>query len=390
MIRVYGFSLESDWRYDEPQEGFLKKRRTRLAGMEIWLPREWEDAAFFRFVKTHRIPVLGRWVKPEPRVRLAVTPATCAELEESGIFPEEMAADLRRFQRIYFEEEAPRFFEMGDSRWDLSRRTLIMAILNVTPDSFYDGGWFRSVDQAVRRASELAEAGADILDIGAESTRPGATPLTEAEELNRLLPVIEKIAGDVPLPISVDTYKAAVARETLRAGAVAVNDISGLRFDPNLAAVVAEAGVPVFLMHIQGTPRNMQKNPVYGNLMGEIVNSLAESRERALAAGISPQKIVVDPGIGFGKKWHQNYQILGELEALKMLEAPVLVGPSRKSFLGKVLDLPPQQRLEGTLVAAAVAIRNGAHFLRVHDPAEVRRAAKIAEVFAGKGPIPVD
>ncbi len=390
MIRVYGFSLENDWRFGEPESGFLEKRPRRLVGMELWWPPNWDDRPFRNFLGDNCVPILEYSEKPEKRFRLAVTEVTCGNLAASSFFPEEMAADVRHFRKIYFEENSPRFFEMGEKRWNLSERTLIMGILNITPDSFYDGGRFLSVERAVQRAVELAEAGADILDVGAESTRPGATPLTETEELDRLVPVIETIAAEVSIPISVDTYKAGVAREALNAGAAAVNDISGLRFDPELASVVAQADVPIFLMHIQGTPRNMQKNPVYHNLMGEILNALAESRERALAAGIYSGKIAVDPGIGFGKKWYQNYQILGELEALKMLEAPILVGPSRKSFLGKVLDLPPEERLEGTLVAAAMAIRNGADILRVHDPVEVRRAVKIADFFAGKGTFKIE
>lgn len=390
MIRVYGFSLRGDWLFGEPEEGFLKKQPPRLEGMEIWFPPGQNVSALLEFLRKRSIPVLDFQQRPELRLRLAVTQSTCTELTASGFLSEEIVAGVKQFQKVYFGEGEPLFFEMGGKRWDLSRRTLVMGILNVTPDSFYDGGQFLTPDQALRRAEELAEAGADILDVGAESTRPGASALTEAEEKERLLPVVEAIAQKVSIPISVDTYKSAVAREALQAGAAAVNDISGLQFDSEMASVVAAAGVPIFLMHIQGTPRNMQKNPVYRNVVGEIVNALAESRNRALAAGIPSEKIVVDPGIGFGKKWFQNYQILAELDALKVLKAPILVGPSRKSFLGKVLDAPPAERLEGTLVASAVAIRNGTHILRVHDPLQVRRAAAIADVFAGKTKLPVE
>ncbi|NOY77625.1 MAG: dihydropteroate synthase [Calditrichaeota bacterium] len=259
-----------------------------------------------------------------------------------------------------------------------------MGILNVTPDSFSDGGKYGDPEHAQRRAFELVEAGADVLDIGGESTRPGAERLSVEEELGRVLPVLESVRGRLPVPISIDTTKAAVAREALNAGAALINDISGLRFDPEMASVAAEFDVPVIVMHLRGTPKTMQKNPQYKNLMGEILNELAESRARAQQAGISPEKIIVDPGIGFGKQWFHNYQILGELAALKMLESPILIGPSRKSFLGKILNSSPDERLEGTLVASTIGILNGAHLIRVHDVKEARRAARIADMFAGK------
>ncbi len=271
----------------------------------------------------------------------------------------------------------------GPYRWDLSRRTHLMGILNVTPDSFSDGGRYIDREQAVERGLEMFSRGADIIDVGGESTRPGAQPVSEAEELERILPVVEKLSHS-GVPISIDTYKSRVAGEAVKAGAVMINDISGLRFDPAVADVAAESGAVLVLMHIKGAPRDMQTNPHYDDLMGEILSYLAESAETALNAGVNRDKIIIDPGIGFGKRVVHNFEIIHRLRELKNLGYPLLIGPSRKSFIGAVLDLPPEQRLYGSCAASALAAANGADIIRVHDPYEISHVVKVVDVICQK------
>ncbi len=386
MIRVYGFSLISDWRFLEQPGQLLPPTPAKVCGMDIRFPEKSGKNLCMESIPKSSILEFDGSPTDDYSCRLVVTRRTIDQLIRC--FGENWGApfleDLKKFKKVYFDDYFPLPLAISDQVWKWKERTRIMGILNVTPDSFSDGGEYLDVERARARARELVEAGADVLDIGGESTRPGADPLSADEELGRVLPVLEAIRDNVPVPISIDTTKASVAREVLKAGADMINDISGLRFDPEMASVIAEFGVPVVVMHIRGNPRNMQQNPQYGNLMSEILNELAERREFALQAGISPEKIIVDPGIGFGKQWFHNYQILVELAALKMLESPILVGPSRKSFLGKILNRPPKERLEGTLVASTVGIINGAHIIRVHDVKEAKRAAQIADIFAGK------
>ncbi len=260
-----------------------------------------------------------------------------------------------------------------------------MGILNVTPDSFSDGGRHYSLDDALRRALEMRDEGADIIDIGGESTRPGSQPVPLDEELRRVVPVIERLRGQMTIPISVDTYKAKVAESALHAGADLVNDISGLRFDSNMASVIARFRAGVVLMHIKGTPRDMQKNPHYDDLMAEIIGYLKQSKQLAMDAGITPEQIVIDPGIGFGKRLQDNFQILRELSKLARLRCPILVGPSRKSFIGLTLGLPAEERLEGTAAAVAACVFNGASIVRVHDVKEMKRVVTIADAIVRKG-----
>jgi len=264
----------------------------------------------------------------------------------------------------------------------LGDRTHIMGVINVTPDSFYDGGKFLNGDKAIKRAWEMVEEGADIVDIGGESTRPGAGSISEEEELKRVIPVIEKlVTKDFPIPISIDTYKARVAQEAVSAGASLVNDISGLKFDSGMARTVAKAGVSVVLMHTRGKPADMQKNVSYDSLFGEIIDYLKESIALAEAQGVSSDAIIVDPGIGFGKSPEDNLRIIKGLSAFKVLGKPVLVGPSRKSFIGKVLDCEPEDRLEGSLAASVIAVMNGADILRVHDVKATKKAAMVADAI---------
>lgn len=255
---------------------------------------------------------------------------------------------------------------------------LIMGILNVTPDSFSDGGQFFARDKAVQRALEMEESGADIIDIGGESTRPGAEKVELDQELDRTIPVIEEVRKKTDVPISIDTYKSAVAEEALDAGADMVNDISAVRFEPELGTLAGERDVPLVLMHMQGTPRTMQDNPTYDDPVEDIIGFLAERIDRAVELGVSPDRIIVDPGIGFGKTYEDNYEILCRLEKFKTLNAPVLLGTSRKSFIGETLDLPPKQRIEGTIASNVIGVLKGANILRVHDVKENYRAIQVA------------
>ena len=267
---------------------------------------------------------------------------------------------------------------------ELWRYTHIMGVLNLTPDSFSDGGLYVDTDVAVEHALQMEDAGADIIDIGGESTRPGAEQTSLDEELGRVMPVIERLILQLHVPISIDTYKSEVARRALEAGVHMVNDISGLRFDSQMAQTAAEFNVPVAVMHIKGQPKNMQMNPTYTDLMGEIYDYLQESKELAIRANIPDSQIVIDPGIGFGKRLEDNYEILRRLGELRGLGCPILIGPSRKSFIGNVLNLPPDERLEGTSAAVACAISNGADIVRVHDVKEMQRVVKITDLIIGK------
>ncbi len=260
-------------------------------------------------------------------------------------------------------------------------RTLIMGIVNVTPDSFSDGGRFLDRERAVEHALRLVDEGADIIDIGGESTRPGAQPVPLEEELRRVIPVVEGLRRRSEVMISVDTYKAEVARRALEAGAEMVNDISALRFDPEMARVVAQHDAYVVLMHMQGTPQTMQDNPQYDDVVQDIREFLHERIAAAVAAGIKREKIIIDPGIGFGKLLEHNLEILRRLEELKALGRPILIGPSRKSFIGQLTGLPVDQRLEGTIASVVVGVLHGAAIVRVHDVAPVRRALQIVDAI---------
>jgi dihydropteroate synthase len=264
---------------------------------------------------------------------------------------------------------------------DCARRTVIMGILNVTPDSFYDGGRRSEPTRAIADGVEMVQSGAEVLDVGGESTRPGARPVDEAEELDRVLPVIRGLRREVAVPISIDTYKAGVARAALDAGADIVNDISALRFDPALVSLVAAEEVPVILMHMQGKPQTMQSEPRYNDVVREVRDFLAAQLYEAMDAGIAAERIILDPGIGFGKTLEHNLQLLRGLPTLAALGQPLLVGASRKAFIGKILDLDPDHRLEGSLAAAVAAVLGGANLLRVHDVAETCRAARMADAI---------
>jgi len=261
--------------------------------------------------------------------------------------------------------------------------TLIMGILNVTTDSFSDGGLFFDMGIAINHALEMEAAGADIIDIGGESTRPGAEPVLLEDELNRVIPVIEAIRSASDVCVSIDTYKADVAEKAIKAGANIVNDISGLQFDASMADVVKNNNVPVVIMHIKGTPREMQKDPHYDDLMQEVVAYFQERVEFCHQHGIKKENIILDPGIGFGKRSQDNFELLRELKQIADLGYPVLSGPSRKSFIGLTLDLPVEERVEGTAAAVTASILNGAKIVRVHDVQEMKRVVTIADNIRG-------
>jgi len=262
--------------------------------------------------------------------------------------------------------------------------TLIMGIVNVTPDSFSDGNDYFEPQAAINRALDMQQQGADIIDIGGESTRPGSERISVQEELARVMPVIEELVQKLSIPISIDTYRAKVAEQALLHGALIINDISALNFDRDMASVAAQYDVPVILMHIKGEPKTMQENPYYEDVIQEITQYFEERIECALKAGIKRQRLILDPGIGFGKRVEDNYAIIRRLDELLSFQLPILVGPSRKSFIGAVSDLPPKQRLEGTLAAVTACALNGAHIVRMHDVHEVRRALDVADAISGK------
>lgn len=279
--------------------------------------------------------------------------------------------------------ETPPPFELPCREYTLKlgARTHIMGILNVTPDSFSDGGQFNTVDRALDRARNMVDEGADIIDVGGESTRPGSDPTPLDEELARTLPVVERLVSELNVPISVDTYRSPVAAKLLEAGAHLVNDISSLRFDPEMGSVLSHYNVPVILMHMKGRPKDMQHKPIYEDLISEISTFLQERAEKALLAGVRRDHIIVDPGIGFGKTVEHNLEILKRQREIASLGFPVLIGVSRKSFIGNILDLPVDDRLEGSLAAVAVSILHGAHILRVHDVKPSVRVARLIDAI---------
>jgi dihydropteroate synthase len=271
---------------------------------------------------------------------------------------------------------------MTDVLSKIDHQTLVMGILNVTPDSFSDGGNFCDLDKALEQAQRLIDEGADILDIGGESTRPGSDCVSSQEERRRVVPVIQAIRQFSKIPISIDTYRAETAKAALAAGADIINDISALRMDERMKDIAAEARVPIILMHMLGEPKTMQQNPTYKDVMGEIIQFLHERIDIATRAGIEPRKIWVDPGIGFGKKIEHNLEILRRLRELKILGKPILIGTSRKFFLGALVSdapLPPQDRVEGTIASNVIAVMNGAQIVRVHDVRAMKRALRITD-----------
>jgi len=272
--------------------------------------------------------------------------------------------------------------------YDLSQRTLIMGVLNVTPDSFSDGGRFLDRAEAVEQGRRLAKEGADILDIGGESTRPGSKPVPEEEEARRVIPVVEELSSEISIPISIDTRKAWVAERALEAGAEMINDVTALEYDEKMAGLVARRRVPVVLMHMRGQPETMQVNTDYLDLMGEILEFFRRRMAYAVTQGIHRDQIILDPGIGFGKSLEKNHNLilLKHLQSFKVLNQPLLIGTSRKAFIGRILGLPPEEREEGTMATVAVAIRNGANIVRVHEVGRMRRVIQVVDAILQSTP----
>ncbi len=250
---------------------------------------------------------------------------------------------------------------------DLDERTHVMGVLNVTPDSFSDGGRYFAGDKAVEHGIQMARDGADIIDVGGESTKPYAERLSCSQEMDRVIPVIEALARELSIPISIDTYKSEVAQEGLKAGASIINDISALRFDPNMAPVAARHDVPLILMHMKGTPENMQQNPHYRDLISEISQFLKDAIDRSVKAGVREELIIVDPGIGFGKTFDHNLEIIKKLEQFQSLGRPLLLGTSNKAFIGHILDKGVDERDTGSMASVAAGVMNGAQMVRVHN-----------------------
>lgn len=262
---------------------------------------------------------------------------------------------------------------IGKSTWEWGTRTYIMGILNVTPDSFSDGGKYTDIDAAVKHALHMQAEGADIIDVGGESTRPGSVPVTEEEEKRRVIPVIEELVKVLDIPISVDTYRAGTAELALKAGASMINDVWGLKYDPEMASLAADRGVCVCIMH------NRSKGPVYDNLIEDMIAELSESIEIAKKSGIKDEKIIIDPGIGFAKTSEHNLMIMRNLDRFKKLGYPLLLAASRKRFIGEVLGLDVNDRIEGTLAVTAAGIMKGVDMVRVHDVLENKRVAKMMD-----------
>lgn len=280
-------------------------------------------------------------------------------------------------------DTAPPPVMLGERPLAFGERTLVMGIINLTDDSFSGDGLGADARAAVEQAARMADEGADMFDIGAESTRPGSEPVPEDVELRRLIPVIEQVRRRVDLPLSVDTTKPGVARRALQAGADIINDVAGLRA-PGMVEVAAQARAPVIIMHMLGTPRDMQRDPRYEDVVGDIKTFLGERIAAATAGGVAETQIIVDPGFGFGKTAQHNLEMLRRLGEFRELGRPVLIGPSRKSTLGVVLDLPPEERIFGTAAACAVAVQNGADIIRVHDVREMAQVARMTDAILGR------
>ncbi|MGQ9476072.1 MAG: dihydropteroate synthase [Actinomycetota bacterium] len=355
---------------DTRAANILKQNMLSIGG-EISLPREVFD------YQRKEVPAVISGTLKQFR-------SLIARLKEQPFGLKTLAVELEEVLAPAWREEE-RTLVLGGKEYRLGERTLVMGIVNVTPDSFSDGGKYFHASAAVEHGLRLVEEGADILDIGGESTRPGSDFIPLDEELRRVMPVVEGLAERAGVPLSIDTTKAEVARRALDAGCSMVNEISAMRLDPDMLPLVVERGVPFCLMHMQGLPKDMQVSPHYQDVVGEIAAFLRERVEVALRAGADPSSIILDPGIGFGKNLGHNLEILRRLPELKSLGYPLLLGTSRKSFIGMILDLPVEERLEGTAASVALGVAGGADIVRVHDVREMVRVVRVAEAIVGRG-----
>lgn len=376
----------------------MGRMKVHPGGISIMIPK-----AEFRIVKVKNVPVISANIIKQDMLAMGGEVVTnCGTIDHSAKRTDVLiCGTIAQFKRLikklktqYFGlkqlaididiaisrySSDPVNLQVKGKEFNWSKKTYIMGILNVTPDSFSDGGEFTALDSAIDQAKKMINEGADIIDIGGESTRPGAKPVSAKEEISRVVPVIKKLSKLTRTIISIDTTKAAVAESAIKAGASMINDISGLRYDPKMARTAAKYKVPVILMHIKGEPRTMQNRTRYDDLMCDIISYLKSSINLAIKAGIQGDRLIVDPGFGFGKDVEHNLEVLKRLKELKVLGCPIMIGTSRKSTIGKILDLPANDRLAGSEATAAVAIVNGANILRVHDVMQISRVAKVCD-----------
>ncbi len=375
--------------------GFPPSRVEQMANETMWLHLKVEgmDRDLVQFLqKKVRVLPTRLMIQPtsadDSREDTLLLSGTPSQIEELASMVENESLELHEFSKglrsTLSNVKKTRFtIPCRTTTLELGSRTLIMGAVNVTPDSFSDGGAFLQPEKAVGRALEMVEEGADVIDIGGESTRPGSKSVDAEEEMKRIIPVIKAVVAQTCVPVSVDTKKGRVAREGLDAGAQMINDISALRSDPKMAEIVASHDVPIVLMHMRGTPETMQQEIHYGSLIGEISQYLRESIDLASSAGVDPEKTIIDPGIGFGKTIDHNLAIIKHLSQFRFLGRPILIGTSRKSFIGKILNLDVDRREEGTMATLAASILNGAHILRVHNVRNAVQVARITDAIKG-------
>ncbi len=381
------------------------KRELQGIGVYEGELREMAEKAVFRNLKIKNLDSRSANAIKQMSLSVGADVSVAKELSDLNIEMTDVviSANLSQYNRLYHKlvesrmnlkmmaEEIKNVLIKYDSKikpviiagqeFDFSKKSYVMGILNITPDSFSDGGKNNSVEEAVKNAKEMVEQGAHIIDIGGESSRPGAKYVPAEDELERLLPVLERLTKELNVPISIDTYKSEVARECLNRGAHIINDISGLRGDSDMARVISKAGAYCILMHMQGTPKTMQENPKYDDLIDDLIYELKKSIDIGENAGIESQKIILDPGIGFGKTFDHNLEILNRLDEFKTLGKPILVGASRKKFIGDILGTQVDERLEGSLAVAAISVSKGASILRVHDVKETVKVLKVADAI---------